>query len=210
MHQSDGTASEDRVLPMPGHDEDRKVVSAAEWLKARRGLQVHEDKFLDDMQALNAERRQLPMVQFDTDCSFIGSDTTRSLLDLFDGRSQLIVYHFWFEPGEQPCAGCSLWTSDLGDLSNVHDRDTSLVFVSSASIDEIDAAKRERGWTMPWYSLDGDGFNAATGYADVAQLSMFARDEDFVFLTYVTREGRDLETISNHWALLERTPFGPG
>ena len=102
-----------------------------------------------------------------------------------------------------------MWTSDLGDPSNLHDLDTSLVFVSRASVDEIEAAKQERGWTMPWYSLDGDGFSVATGYADVAQLSMFVQRDDSVLLTYLTRQGRDLETISNHWALLERTPSGP-
>ena len=81
--------------------------------------------------------------------------------------------------------------SDLGDLSNLHDRDTSLVFVSRASIDEIEAAKKERDRTMPWYSVDGDAFNVATGYADVAQLSVFIHHDDSVVLTYVTRQGRE-------------------
>lgn len=195
---------------MSDHVDDRSVVSATEWLDARLELQRREAVVLDGMHALNAERRRLPMVRFDENCSFSGSDGTSSLSDLFAGREQLIVYHFWFEPGEEPCAGCSLWTSDLGDPSNLHDRDTSLVFVSRASIDEIEAAKKERGWTMPWYSVDGDAFNVAAGYADVAQLSVFIRHDDSVLLTYVTRDGRDLETISNHWTLLERTPSGPG
>jgi predicted dithiol-disulfide oxidoreductase (DUF899 family) len=89
-----------------------------------------------------------------------------------------------------------LGTTDLGDLTNLHERDTSLAFVSRVSSEEIAAAKQERGCTMPCYSVEGAIFNAATGYADVARLSVFIH-HDSVFLTYVTQQGRDLETISN-------------
>lgn len=194
---------------MTTHEGHPQVVAPEAWLTARDELREREDAHLDDLEALNAQRRGLPMVPFEKPYVFSGTDGDRGLVDLFEGRSQLIVYHFWFEPGEGPCPGCSLWTSDLGDLTNLHERDTSLVFVSRAPIGEIDSAKSTRGWTMPWYALQGEDFNADTGYADVAQISVFLRDREQVFLTYLTRRGRDLQTISNHWDLLERTPSGP-
>lgn len=195
---------------MTANNRDRpQIVAQDEWLAARKALLEQEKQFKQARDALNTERRRLPMVEFDKTYEFEGTNGKVTLLDLFDGRRQLIVYHFWFQPGDaEPCQGCSLWTSNLGDLANLHERDTSLVFVSPAPIEQIEEAKKRKGWTLPWYSLDGNDFNAATGYAGVAQISVFLREDDTVFLTYVTREGSDLETLSNHWSLLERTPAG--
>lgn len=188
---------------------DSRVVSREEWLAARKELLAKEKEETKRRDALRAERSEMPMVEVDKEYTFDGPDGEVKLLDLFDGRRQLIVYHFWFQPGDdEPCQGCSLWTSNLGDLSNLHERDTSLVFVSPAPIEQIEATRKSRGWTIPWYSLDGNDFNADTGYAGVAQISVFLREDDAVFLTYVTQEGRDLETLSNHWSLLDRTPAG--
>lgn len=183
-----------------------EVVSLDRWLAASQRLRTKEGELRDHMAAVNRELQELPMVAFDDVDGFDGPNGTRTLLDLFDGRQQLIVYHFWFEPGEQPCEGCSQWASNLGDLSNLHDRETTLVFVSRAPIAEIVPARQARGWGVPWYSVNGDAFNDDSGYEDVAQLSVFVRDEQSVFLTYVAREGSDLQRLTNHWTLLERTP----
>ena len=151
------------------------------------------------------------MVQMDMDHVFEGANGKVSLIDLFDGHSQLLVYHFWFQPGEEPCEGCSLWTYDLGDLggnfANLHKHDTSLVFVSRASFTEIAEVKKRRAWTMPWLSMVGDDFDNATGYDGWAQISVFVREGKKAFLTNVVAFD-DLKTIGNHWTLLDRTRFG--
>lgn len=183
-----------------------EVVSFDRWLAASQSLRTKVAELRDHIAAVNHELHELPMVAFDNHDGFDGPDGTRTLLDLFEGRRQLIVYHFWFEPGEKPCEGCSQWTSNLGDLSNLHDGETTLVFVSRAPIAEIVPAQQARGWAVPWYSVNGNAFNDDTGYEDVAQLSVFVRDGRSVFLTYVTREGSDLQRLTNHWTLLERTP----
>ena len=183
------------------------VVSRPEWNAARKDLLAKEKDLTKARDVLNAERRRLPMVEIEKDYTFQGPDGEVGLTDLFEGRHQLIVYHFWFEPDEDPCQGCSLWTSDLGDLANLHEHDTSLTFVSRAPIDQIDSVKKSRGWTIPWFSLDDNDFNTDTGYVGVAQVSVFVREADAVFLTYTT-QGGDLENLSNHWSLLDRTPVG--
>jgi predicted dithiol-disulfide oxidoreductase (DUF899 family) len=184
-----------------------EAVSSHLWLAALDSFGAKEAALRDHIDAVNHERRELPMVEFDMG-GFEGPDGTQTLVGLFGGRRQLIVYHFWFEPGGEPCAGCSQWTNNLGDLRNFHDHETTLVFVSRAPIEEIVAAQQQRGWSVPWYSVNGNRFNEDTGYAGVAQISVFVRNERSVFLTYVVREGSELRRLTNHWTLLERTPAG--
>lgn len=184
-----------------------KIVSSAEWQAARDKLLVKEEELTRARAAVAAERRRLPMVRVDKSYAFDGPDGRASLLDLFDGRSHLLVYHFWFEPGEDPCEGCSLWVSNIGDLANLHARDTSLVLVSRASLAEIEAFSQRMGWTVPWYSGIGSDFNTDAGYAGEAQITVFVRDDEAIFRTYIT-SGRSLEAIGNHWSLLDLTPRG--
>jgi predicted dithiol-disulfide oxidoreductase (DUF899 family) len=157
--------------------------------------------------AVTEERRRLPMIEVVKDYGFDGPDGSVGLPDLFAGRQQLIVYHFWFEPGEEPCQGCSWWLNNLGHVPSLHDADTSIAVVSRASSVEIEAAKERRSWTVPWFSLAGDDFNDDAGYTGEAQISVFLREGDKVFRTYATAFGRMLETVSNHWTLLELTPL---
>jgi hypothetical protein len=158
-------------------------------------------------------RDNLPMVEIDKDHVFEGPNGKASLIDLFEGRRQLLVYHFWFQPGEEPCEGCSLWTYDLGDLggdfASLRKYDTTLAFVSRASSAELEGLKKRRHWTMPWYSIVGDDFDDATGYAGWAQISIFARDGHAAYLANVIPFD-DLKNVGNHWSLLERTPFDVG
>jgi len=109
---------------------------------------------------LNAERRKLPMVEVETEYLFEGPDGKATLFDLFDGRGQLLVYHFMFDPSwDEGCPSCSFVMDNLGHLSHLHARDTTWVAISRAPIDKLEAYQRRMGWTFPWYSSYGSDFN---------------------------------------------------
>lgn len=188
-----------------------EIVEAATWRDARRSVREAEEVFAGSRQALRDRWRGLPMTLMNADTRFEGTDGTSRLIDMFEGRRQLMIYHFWFEKGGAPCEGCSMWTRDLGDLgggfAHLHQKQTTLAYVSRAAPDEIAGVKTDRGWRMPWYSLVDEGFNRATGYNDWAQISIFVRQGDAVYMTN-TVPFDDLVTIGNHWTLLERTPLG--
>jgi predicted dithiol-disulfide oxidoreductase (DUF899 family) len=146
-----------------------QVVSRDEWLAIRKQLLVKEKELTRARDALNAERRRLPMVKIDKDYVFEGPAGKASLLDVFDGRRQLIVYHFMFEPGDPPpgksepwtegCSGCSFLADNIPHLAHLHARDTSLVLVSRAPLAKIAPFKKRMGWNVPWYSSFGSDFN---------------------------------------------------
>src|SRR5918999_3930845 len=138
-----------------------QAVSPAEWEAAREALLVKEKEATRARDALAAERRRLPMVEFDKDYVFEGPDGTASLLDHFESRRQLIVYHFMFAPGapgwpSAGCDGCSMVVDNVGHLAHLHARDTSFALVSQAPIEKIEAYRRRMGWTIPWVSLAGN------------------------------------------------------
>src|SRR5436190_17716663 len=135
-----------------------QVVSEAEWQAAREALLVKEKEATRDRDALAAERRRLPMVEYSTDYAFEGPDGVVRLPDLFEGRPQLILYHFWFPPGGSPCDGCSMFSDQLGHLAHLNARGTTLALVSRASREEIERFKRRMGWSMPWYTVVGEDF----------------------------------------------------
>jgi predicted dithiol-disulfide oxidoreductase (DUF899 family) len=139
---------------------DPQVVSRDEWLVARSGLLAKEKEFTRQRDALNAERRRLPMVEIDKTYVFEGRDGTASLLDLFEGRSELLTYHFMFDPDwDEGCPSCSFVFDNIGHLAHLHARDTTLVLVSRARIETIEPYRRRMGWTVPWYSSFGSDFN---------------------------------------------------
>jgi predicted dithiol-disulfide oxidoreductase (DUF899 family) len=139
---------------------DPQVVSRDEWLVARSGLLAKEKEFTRQRDALNAERRRLPMVEIDKTYVFEGRDGTASLLDLFEGRSELLTYHFMFDPDwDEGCPSCSFVVDNIGHLAHLHARDTTLVLVSRARIETIEPYRRRMGWTVPWYSSFGSDFN---------------------------------------------------
>jgi predicted dithiol-disulfide oxidoreductase (DUF899 family) len=150
------------------------------------------------------------MVEFDTDYVFDGPEGQVGLLDLFEGRRQLIVYHFMFHSIEDPnerCSGCSMVVDNLGHPAHLHARDTSLVLVSrDAPVDGIEEFKERMGWTQPWYS-DPGRFSDACGITRFFGLSVFLRDGDRVFRTYFTT-GRGVESLGTNWMLLDVTPLG--
>jgi predicted dithiol-disulfide oxidoreductase (DUF899 family) len=139
-----------------------QVVSRDEWLKARKELLAKEKEMTSQRDALNAERRSLPMVEIEKDYVFEGPDGEARLLDLLEGRRQLIVGHFMFNPSwEDGCPSCSAGADELaqGLLDHLHARDTSFAYVSRAPLAKLEHYKARKGWTFPWYSSYGSDFN---------------------------------------------------
>ncbi|MDP9260039.1 MAG: DUF899 domain-containing protein [Actinomycetota bacterium] len=188
------------------------VVSAAEWQADRDRLLVKEKAATRALDELAAERRKLPMVRIDKSYAFEGPDGQLTLLDLFEGRRQLIVYHFMLAPGsDHVCEGCSLFTDNVGELAHLHARDTSFTLVSRAPFSELVPLKRRMGWTVPWVSSFGSDFNDDFGVTidgrETFGLSVFLRDGESVFRTYFTN-GRGVEALGSTWTFLDLTPFG--
>lgn len=183
------------------------IVTPAEWSRHRDELLVAEKAHTRAGDRLAADRRRLPMVEFDAGHRFDGPDGRSTLLDLFDGRRQLVVYHAMLEPGAAPCAGCSMVIDQLPDLSHLHARDTTLVLTSRAPQAEIDALRSRMGWTVPWFTVLDEDFYRACGIEESFGLSVFVRVADRVFRTYAT-DGRAAEQFGTVWALLDLTPLG--
>jgi predicted dithiol-disulfide oxidoreductase (DUF899 family) len=142
-------------------DLDREVVSEAEWLVARKDLLTREKEFTRQRDALSAARRQLPMVKIDKQYVFHGPKGKETLSDLFDGRSQLIVYHFMFGPDwEEGCKSCS-YLADHFDGANWHlpHRDVTFVAISRAPLSKLEGYKKRMGWRFKWVSSQGNDFN---------------------------------------------------
>ena len=138
------------------------IATREEWLAARKALLAKEKQLTRQRDALNTERRMLPMVEIDKDYVFEGPAGRATLLDLFDGRRQLIVGHFMFDPSwDDGWASCSAGCDEVsnGLLEHLHARDTTLVFVSRAPIAKIEDYKARKGWSFPWYSSHGSEFN---------------------------------------------------
>jgi predicted dithiol-disulfide oxidoreductase (DUF899 family) len=139
-----------------------KIVARDEWLTARKALLEQEKELTRRRDALSSERRRLPMVEIDKPYVFTGPDGEASLLDLFEGRQQLILGHFMFDPRwDDGCPSCSAGADEIapGLIEHLAVRDTSLVHVSRAPIEKIEDYKARKGWTFPWYSSYGSDFN---------------------------------------------------
>jgi len=184
-----------------------EIVSPAAWREAHSALLLEEKAATRARDALAAERRRLPMMPFDTGYEFDGPDGRVGFLDLFAGRRQLIVYHFWFPPGGPPCPGCSMFTDQISELAHLNARDTTFVLVSPAPQDEIAAFRARMGWEVPWYSVVGTGFQEASGTTEYFALQVFLRDGEQAFLTYETRS-RGVEALGPVWSFLDLTPLG--
>ena len=193
-----------------------KVVSRTEWQRARNKLLVKEKAATRARDALAAERRRLPMVEIEKDYVFDGPAGKVRLRDLFDGRRQLILYHFMFAPGvdgwpSAGCPGCSLVVDNLGHPAHLHVRDTSFVLVSRAPLSKIKAYRKRMGWTTPWFSSAGSDFNVdfgvTTDEGETFGLSVFLRDGERVFHTYFTA-GRGVEALGSNFTFLDLTPLG--
>jgi len=196
------------------------AVSEAEWQAAYVALLAKEKEATRARDTLAAERRRLPRVRIEKDYAFAGPEGEVTLPDLFEGRSQLLLYHFMFGPNQNAgCDGCSMFVDQVGHLAHLHARDTSFAVVSRAPIEKIAAYKERMGWTFPWVSSFSSDFNVDFGVGpetpqeDVYQdgetfgLSVFLRDGDEVYRTYFT-DGRGVEALGSVWTLLDLTPLG--
>lgn len=136
------------------------IVSRDEWTAARKAHLAREKELTKHYDEVNAERRRLPMVRLEKEYEFDGPDGKVKLIDLFEGRRQLIVYHFMFDPEwEKSCSGCTGLVNAIGDLSMLGDRNTSFVLISRAPLAKLEKYKKEQGWDWPWYSSLGSEFN---------------------------------------------------
>jgi predicted dithiol-disulfide oxidoreductase (DUF899 family) len=193
-----------------------QVVSESEWEAAVEALRAKEKEATRARDALAAERRRLPMVRIDKDYVFEGPAGRASLADLFDERRQLLLYHFMFAPDvdgwpEAGCDGCSMFVDQVGHLAHLHARDTSLVLVSRAPLANIERYRRRMGWEIPWFSSADSDFNVdfgvTTDRGETFGLSVFLRDGDDVYRTYVTNS-RGVEALEGVWTMLDLTPLG--
>ncbi|HEV8605791.1 MAG TPA: DUF899 domain-containing protein [Tepidisphaeraceae bacterium] len=193
-----------------------KIVSQAEWQKARDALLIKEKAATHARDALAAERRRLPMVRIDKNYLFISPTGKVKFLDLFEGRKQLILYHFMFAPGVQcwptaGCPGCSMFIDQVCHLAHLHARNTSFCMVSLAPLPTLERYKERMGWRIPWVSSSETDFNTDFGLStpkgETFGLSVFVRDDQHVYRTYHTA-GRGVEALGPVWTLLDLTPLG--
>lgn len=213
------------------------IVSRDQWLDQRKKLLAREKELTRQYDRVNAERRRLPMVKIEKNYMFEAPGGEQSLLDLFEGRRQLVVYHFMFDPEwENGCTGCARYANALGDLGMLNKCDTTFAMVSRAPVAKLEAYKERHGWDIPWYSSFGSDFNydfhvtndekvapveynfrnkAELEAARVSNatsgeehgLSVFFRIGEDVFHTYSVY-ARGTEPLTDARALLDMTPYG--
>ena len=184
-----------------------QTASREKWLSAIEAHRKKEKTLTAQFDALAAERRDLPWEYVDGDYDFDTPEGRVSLIDLFDGRSQLIVYHHMLKTGDEaPCSGCCMFGDQIPHLAHLHARDTSLVFVARAPLDEILALKTRLGWRFPFVSTE-EAFNRDFGITSGFGLNVFLRDGGVIYRTYFTT-GRGVETLGTPWTLLDLTPYG--
>jgi predicted dithiol-disulfide oxidoreductase (DUF899 family) len=195
-----------------------RVVSHEEWQKAHDELLAKEKAMTRARDALAAERRRLPMERIEKKYTFEGPNGPVTLLDLFENRPQLLLYHFMFAEGvhgwpNAGCPGCSMFMDNLGQftLTHVAHRDASFAVVSRGPLENLLTYKKRMGWNAPWVSSAKNTFNVDFGLTTERRedhgLSVFVRDGNDIFRTYFT-SSRGLETVSTTWSLLDLTPFG--
>jgi predicted dithiol-disulfide oxidoreductase (DUF899 family) len=187
------------------------IVSRQEWDAARENMLQKEKELTRARDALAAERRRMPWLAVEEGYEFDGPHGKASLLDLFDGRRQLIVYRFFFEPGvrgwpERGCGGCSFLADQVAYLAHLNTRDTTLAFVSRAPQADIERWKARMGWEIPWFTIT-DNFDVDFGVDEWHGTNAFVRDGDSVFRTYFLNNRGD-EAMGSTWSYLDITALG--
>jgi predicted dithiol-disulfide oxidoreductase (DUF899 family) len=206
-----------------------RIASREEWLAARTDLLAREKEQTRARDALNADRRRLPMVEITKPYAFHGPQGEISLLDMFEGRRQLIVGHFMFDPEwEDGCPSCSAGCDEVSDglLDHLHTRDTTLAYVSRAPLEKLERWKAIKGWDFPWYSSHGSDFNydfdvtldksvkppvynfrPVDMEGEMPGQSHFLRDGERVFHTY-SNYARGAEMTGGSYYFLDLTALG--
>src|SRR5712691_8814813 len=216
---------------------EHTVGTREEWLAARVALLEREKELTRRNDELTRQRRELPWVRVDKEYSFETGEGTKTLAELFDGRSQLLVFHFMFGPDDtEGCPGCSYMADHVdGAVAHVEQRDVTFLAASRGPLDRLDAYKRRMGWSFPWVSSGGSDFNfdfgvfteeqrrTGSGYnfgtparADIDLrkqelhgLSAFALENGVVYHTFSCYD-RGTEVLIGTWHLLDRAPHGRG
>jgi predicted dithiol-disulfide oxidoreductase (DUF899 family) len=211
---------------------NHQVVSRAEWTEARKQLLAREKQFTRERDALSAARRALPWVQVTERYEFERPGGKATLADLFDGKSQLVIYHFMFAPDwEAGCKSCSFWADNFnGIVEHLAHRDARLIAVSRAPLAKLTAYARRLGWAFEWASSHGSSFNHDFGVSftpdeiaggkvsynyetqdargsELPGISVFYRDGDAVFHTY-SCYARGLDMLNTAYHYLDLVPKG--
>jgi predicted dithiol-disulfide oxidoreductase (DUF899 family) len=187
------------------------IVAPQEWESARQALLVKEKELTRARDALAAQRRRMPRMAVEKPYRFDGPGGAASLLDLFEGRRQLIIYRFFYDPDvdgwpDAGCPGCSFLADQVAHLAHLNARDTTLAFVSRASQPKIERLKARMGWDIPWYTLTDD-FDKDFGVDEWHGTNAFLRDGNDVFRTYFINLRGD-EAMGTTWAYLDITALG--
>lgn len=191
------------------------IVSAAEWGAAHAELLVKEKELTRARDAMAAARRRMPWTPVPRSYAFDGPDGRVTLADLFDGRRQLIVYRAFMDPGvhgwpEHGCTGCSLMADHVGNLTHLNARDTTLVYASRGSQQDLARIKARMGWTIPWYTIlaeDGVAFDTDFDVDQWHGTNAFIREGDQIFRTYFVNNRGD-ESFGTTWSYLDITALG--
>jgi predicted dithiol-disulfide oxidoreductase (DUF899 family) len=186
------------------------IVGREHWRAARQRLLSLEKEHMRARDALNAQRRLLPMTLVEKPYTFESTAGRLTFGELFEERPQLVIYHNMLAPGSDfVCPGCSYYCDHVGRLEHVHARRTTFAVVSRATISQIEQVKARMGWTFPWYSCFGSPFHEDFVTAEGASfgLSVFIRRQTAIYQTYFT-SGRGVEQPSNTFGLLDITPWG--
>jgi predicted dithiol-disulfide oxidoreductase (DUF899 family) len=190
------------------------IVGQNEWEKALRELTQREEAVAAQLLELADARKRMPMVLVEADYRFEGPGGERSLVDLFEGRSQLIIYRFFFEDGvggwpDAGCAGCSSWADGIPQLGLLHARDITFAMASPAPQANLRRYAQRMGWDqVPWYTIGTDSFSADFGVDEWFGLNVFLRDGDTVYRTYFLQHGPMVQAIGTIWSLSSLTPYG--
>ena len=210
-----------------------EIVSKSEWLQARKQLLAKEKEFTRLRDQLSTQRRSLPWLRIDKKYVFEGPNGRETLADLFEGRSQLVVYHFMFAPEwDVGCKSCSFWADNFnGITAHLNQRDVTFVAISRAPLPKLQAFAKRLGWTFKWVSSSGSDFNfdfnvsfkpeqvargeATYNYAPFEEdgperpgISAFAKDESgAVFHTY-SAYGRGIDMMNTAYQYLDLVPKG--
>ena len=190
------------------------IVSATEWAEALSSLAKQEEAVAAEINSLAAARRRMPMVRVEGDYRFEGPHGELSLVDLFGGRNQLILYRFFFEESvdgwpDAGCVGCSSWADGVADLNLLHARDITFAMASPAPQSNLKAYAARMGWTdLPWYTIKSDSFTEDFGAKEWFALNVFLRDGDEVYRTYFLQNGTMVSHIGSVNSLASLTPYG--
>jgi len=184
-----------------------RIVSSEVWHAERERLLSREKALTQAQDELAADRRRASWMIVDRNYRFRNASGDTGLVDLFDGRRQLIVYHHMLKPADpSPCPGCCMVGDQIPHLAHLRARDTSVVFVSCAPSSDIEDFRRRMGWQVPWFETTpafNSAFDVTTGFG----VNVFIIDDGTIYRTYFT-SGRGVETLGTVWTLLDITPLG--